>query len=122
MSSLLRIRLLLGLLTALVVTGSWPSGARAEECGSPAQDRASLAHPQPNMLQGSQLPDSPLHGEQPGTAALVSAEDSPDDEELAVVAPCWLGRARELMQLGPASIQLEPAHAPSTQLDRPPRA
>lgn len=132
---MLRIRLLFSLLTALLVAGIGQGGARAQDCGSADQSGAapvascaggsaaltSADGERAAKLERSSAPSAPAHGEQPGSADGVS-EDSPDDEELADLAASALIRAHAPLLHAPASIQLEPAHAPSTQLDRPPRA
>jgi hypothetical protein len=120
-----RQRLLFSLLAALFAVGSGLFGARALACGS-AADSGSAVFALGSLSQGAQLhgvpaPAAPQRADLPADTELSAAEDSPDDEELADMASGLLGHVQRLMQRAPASIQLEPAHAPSTQLDRPPR-
>lgn len=108
------------LLAALLAVASGLFGARTGFCGAAADSGAGFA--QESRLHGAPAPVAPLHADLPADAELASAEDSPDDEELADLGAGLLGRVQRPMQHAPVRIQLEPAHAPSTQLDRPPRA
>jgi hypothetical protein len=116
----LRHRLLFTLLAALLGV----FGARALACGFAADSGIAwvVGGAQETQLQGAPAPFAPHHADLPSDAELASAQDSPDDEELADLAGGLLGHVQRPMQRGPVSIELEPSHAPSTQLDRPPRA
>jgi len=134
-SIVLRKRLLFALLTAVAAVYGWASGAQAH-----VSDRVSAMDAQLSAVAADVGPHNVVHSASeagqfrverapapvnPIPAAPdmndVSAEDAPDDEELADMAANPLGHVHGALQTGPASIQLEPSHAPSTQLDRPPR-
>lgn len=111
----LRLRLVFSMLTAFLGVSvgvyAWPGAVQAQD--SVASQAA--------QLRSAQLPTAPQDEPAHQMSDVQSAEDSPDDEEFADMSRRPLGRAPAFLQCGPASLQLEPSHAPSTGLDRPPR-
>jgi hypothetical protein len=112
----LRLRLVFSMLTAFAAAYACSWGGVSEAYAQPAAQLADAG------IHAAQLPTGPLHLAAPELADAVSGEDTPDDEELADLSKSLLGRAHALVACAPASLQLEPSHTPSTQLDRPPRA
>jgi hypothetical protein len=125
-SYVLRLRLVFSMLTMLVGVYAcvWPGAVQAQDSVSETHAQHSVhvsAQAQASLLQPAQLPAAPLHEPANEMSDVQSVEDSPDDEEFADVAKWLESRVLAFVQRGPASIQLESSHAPSTQLDRPPR-
>mgnify|MGYP003546888426 CR=1 FL=1 len=137
-SSLLRVRVWFLLLTVLATVSGWQSAAHAQShvaacmsasdahgCAGPAdglkQVMSSAPGARQSQLKSPPLPE-PLSPAAPDMTDVFGAEDPPEDEELADLPANLLVRLHGVLQSGPASIQLEPAYPPTTELDRPPRA
>ena len=123
-------QLLFSLLGMLVgMPGGWES-APALPPALALEVRASVvaadggSHAASEALQGHVVQGTSTVPPAPAAPALAvsGAEEGADYEELANLTASSLGDVRLPPLYGPASIQLEPSHAPCAQLDRPPRA